>query len=158
MTKKAFISIVLLLTYSLGFAHNFIPHSHSIDEENHAITHEEDGHHHHHNHSTKHLTSDHEHISHGSHYDETLYDLLVCFMHDTHNHENDCEDHYFLAVNSTRNIITKIQANKLVTALFTIISETQQNEFITDYFPNLEIAYLSPPKGESPLRGPPKNS
>jgi len=53
MVKKAFISILLLLTYSLGFAHNFVPHNHSNETEEHAINHENEEHHHHHN-SVKH--------------------------------------------------------------------------------------------------------
>ncbi|MBL4593305.1 MAG: hypothetical protein JKX68_05740 [Flavobacteriales bacterium] len=154
MNVKIFISIILLLTYSFGFAHNFIPHSHDSETEKHEITHEKDGHNHHqHNNTTKHLNSDHEHISHGDHYDESLYELLVCFMHEAHQGD-DCKDQHFTIAKPNRILANKLQINKLVATLFSIALE-YENELVTYYQVSSNIAYLSQSIEVPSLRGPP---
>ena len=149
--KKLIISLLLLLTYSLGFAHNFIPHQHEDGVED-EITKEKKGHHHHH-HAIK--KSNHEHISHGNHYDEGLYDLLVCFLHESDNQEYKCNNHHFVLAKPNRVVINKLQVNKLVTILYSITTELEQDEKFPDYNIDSDISYLSPTIENSPHRGPP---
>ncbi len=157
MAKKALISLLLLLTYSLGFAHNFIPHSHDTDTEAHLVAHEK-GEHHHHHHAVKHSESNHKHVSHGDHYDKGFYDLLLCFMHDSHDHQNDCKDQHYIPAKTNTVTMNKFQANKLVAVLFSFDLEIEKSEFTSDHYFNSDIAYLSPSIEDTPLRGPPSNS
>ena len=157
--KKIIISLLLLFAYSLGFAHNIIPHQHDAESKEHIVEH--DGHHHHnhsHQHKTvKHSHTDHQHISHGNHYDEDFYDLLVCFLHKA-DHQDDCKDQHFLPANSNRISINKLQANMLVAVLFSVTTETEQSELTSDDQVDTEKTYLSPFIEDIPLRGPPSNS
>jgi len=154
MAKKAFISIVLLLTYSLGFTHNIVPHNHDETVKSHK--HEHDDHQHHH-HNSNHLHEDHEHISHGAHYDEGWYDLLVCFIHEAHQTE-DCKDHNYLVSKTNNIIINKLKAKKLVTILYSIVMDTEIFESISNCQFDSEIYYLPPLIEDNPLRGPPSIS
>jgi hypothetical protein len=147
---KIIISLLLLLTYSFGFAHNFIPHNHVDDSENHVNFHGENGHHHHNNDSNV----NHEHISHGHHDTEDFYDLLFCYSHDTHNHENDCEEQHYMPAKTSRISLKKSQTNKVVAVLFSLIlkKEINENYVITSDFNSI---YLSLQTESTSLRGPP---
>lgn len=150
------ISLLLLFTYSLGFAHNLIPHNHNSEPKEHIIMHEDGHQHHNHQHkNVKHSHSDHEHVSHGDHYDEDLYDLLVCSLHKTDHQEDDCKDQHFSPSNSHRIIINKLQANMLAVILFSVTTETEQSELISDDQIDSEKTYLSSSLEDTPLRGPP---
>ena len=157
MSKKIFISMILLLTYSLGFAHNIVPHHHHAETEHHEINHEQAGHHHHHHKSSKDLNTDHKHISHGDHFDESLYDLLVCFLHEAQQ-EDECKNQHYIPVETNRVVINTFQINNLVTILFSINLETDMYETFSRHQINSETAYLSPLIEDTPLRGPPSIS
>ena len=150
--------MLLLLTYSLGFAHNFIPHHHDVDTEVHEITHEKNGHHHHHHNTSKHLNSVNEHISHEDHYDEDLLDLLLCFLHKAEHHENDCKDQHFLPAKSNTLITNKLYANELIAVLFSLNTETEKNGSISSFTIDPEVSCLSLLIEDNSLRGPPQYS
>lgn len=152
ITKKIIISIILLLTYSLGFAHNFIPHQHDSQTETHSHAHEDDHEHHPHNSV---VDSDHEHISHGDHFDEGLYDLLVCFLHDADFHNDDCNNHYFISTKSNNSLTNKSQQLALVATLLALTIEFDQPRSTTNIVVDQATSYRSPSIADSPLRGPP---
>ncbi len=158
ITKKIIISIILLLTYSLGFAHNFIPHHHDTETEIHKHSHEDEGHHHHHHGSEEKSHEGHEHISHGDHFDEGLYDLIVCFLHDANHHEDECDNHYFIPTKNSNRKTQNSQQLKLVAVLFSLSVEITQPELTTNLDVNSSIAYRDPSMEDSPLRGPPSIS
>jgi hypothetical protein len=147
---KIIISFLLLLTYSFGFAHNFIPHNHVDESETHVNSHGEDGHHHHHDNSSV----NHEHVSHAHHDTEDFYDLLFCFSHDTHNHKNDYKEKHYILAKTSRISLNKSQTNKVLAVLFSPILKKENNE---DYFSNANshFNYLSPQTENTSLRGPP---
>ncbi|PCI99590.1 MAG: hypothetical protein COB15_03775 [Flavobacteriales bacterium] len=155
ITKKVFISIILLLTYSLGFAHNFIPHHHDVETEVHEHSHENDGHNHHHHGSEEKSHEGHQHISHGDHYDEGLYDLIICFLHDANHHNNECDNHYFIPAKSNNSLSSKSQQLKLVATLLALTIEVEQPELTTYFNVNSTTYYQSHSIENSPLRGPP---
>jgi hypothetical protein len=145
--KKVIISISLLLVYSLGFAHNLIPHSHELNEA--FIDHSEIGHHHHqHTGEHEHLEEDHEHVAHGSHIDESLYDYLVCMLFEMEHQEHGCELHYVPQVEKVVNthLLTVIPAKAISNA--NNFSKPKPNSVIVP-------GYFSPLISEIPLRGPP---
>ena len=158
ITKKIIISIILLLTYSLGFAHNFIPHHHDAETEIHEHSHENDGHKHHHHASEEKSHEGHEHISHGDHYDEGLYDLLICFLHDANHHEDECDNHFYIAPKPNNTLSNKSQQLKLVATLFALTTEVELPELTTYFEANPTTFYQPHSIEDSPLRGPPSNS
>jgi len=83
--KRTLISLVLLLAYGLGFAHNVIPHCHDGEgmHEHHAS--HSHSHDHDHDHAHDHDASD--HIAHKDHLDENLIDLLMCVLSETEHSE-----------------------------------------------------------------------
>ena len=141
----------MLLTYSIGFAHNVIPHSHSDEVHEHETSGTEHSHHHH---SVEHAHVDHEHVAHGDHYDEGLYDLFLCFLHEAEHQEDDCDVHYFIPTKSNR-VLNKVQSNLLVAVMFSLVNETDAYTAPADFEINLAESYRAPSIVDIPLRGPP---
>ncbi|MDB4533628.1 hypothetical protein N9242_02065 [Vicingaceae bacterium] len=158
LTKKLFISIILLLTYSLGFAHNFVPHNHDSETAVHEHSHEENGHSHHHHSTKEQAHQDHEHISHGDHFDEGFYDLLICFLHDADHHEDECDNHYFIPTKTNSSSTNKLHQQKLVATLIALTVVLEKPELTYKLDVNSSIFYRSLSMEDSPLRGPPSIS
>lgn len=153
--KRIIISLLLLLTYSLGFAHNFIPHQHDSETETHDHAHDDKHEHHHHNGISK-LAVDHEHISHGNHFDEGFYDLLVCFLHDADFHSDDCNNHYFIPTKTNNTSSERsLQLFAIVNTLFATTLETEEASSLNFLDAYLTSNYRSLSLVDSPLRGPP---
>ena len=126
ITKKLIISIVLLLTYSLGFAHNFIPHHHDAGTVNVEHSHENDDHPHHHHNAKEQAHQEHQHISHGDHVDEGFYDFLICFLHDANHHQEECDNPYFIPVKSNNPTSNKSHQLKIAVTLFALTVHSDQ--------------------------------
>ncbi len=76
--RKVWFSGLLLMIYSIGYAHELLPHCH-IDHPVDHIAHEA-GHHHH-----EHLPHDalaHDHIVHDQHLDHGLFDFVICLLNE----------------------------------------------------------------------------
>jgi hypothetical protein len=146
---KPFISLLLLLTYSFGFAHNLVPHCTDFTNENHTASH---------NHHTTEADDEHSHITHNDHFDEGFYDYLVCLVHETETPESECSEEHCFTINNNPNFLKT--ANKLHTTivLFAVFQPIVQNEPITYFSTDVEINYLSPPLEDPPHRGPPRFS
>lgn len=155
--KRIVISFFLLLTYSLGFAHNLIPHQHDSETEKHSHAHDNKHEHHHHSEPKK-SKVEHEHISHGDHFDEGFYDLLVCFLHDADFHTDDCNTHYIAPTKTHRSLTNKSQKTLFVATLLAVTIEVEQPELATYFNVNSIIFYHSHSIEDSPLRGPPSIS
>ena len=154
--KRIIISFILLLTYSLGFAHNIIPHQH--DSETHTHNHSHDNAHDH-SHSNSLAHNDHQHVSHGDHFDESLYDLLVCFLHETDFKTDECNI-YYIAPPKT-NASSKAQTQQLlavISTLFELVSDSENTPSKHIVGNDSTKDYLSPSIANSPLRGPPSIS
>jgi hypothetical protein len=158
ITKRLIISIILLLTYSLGFAHNFLPHNHDSETAVHEHSHEENEHSHHHHNAKEQTQQEHEHISHGDHFDEGFYDLLICFLHDADHHEDECDNHYFIPAKNNNPLTNQSEQLKLVATIIGLTVKIEQTESAYYVDPNSTICYRSPSIEDSPLRGPPRIS
>tara|TARA_B110000967_G_C18768568_1_gene501800 strand:+ start:422 stop:880 length:459 start_codon:yes stop_codon:yes gene_type:complete len=147
--KKIIISLSLLLVYSLGFAHNFIPHCHDVNE---AFVEHSDLGHHHHQHAAEHVHAEenHQHVSHGSHMDENLYDFLVCILFEMEHQEHGSVFHYLPLAEKLVTENQTILAVVAVSSLSSInnLSKPKNNVVIVS-------GYFSPLINELPLRGPP---
>jgi len=155
--NKVIISLFLLLTYSIGFAHNLVPHC--SGEIEHASLTENDSHHQHGHH--EHLDEDvaaHDHIAHENHYDEDYLDLVICMLDDVEHGDEDCEqEHCFILGSNNLSLknLSNVQLIYLVVGLVQNSFTIEQPEYVSsEYCYN----YLSPPLEKSPHRGPPHTS
>ncbi|PCJ23903.1 MAG: hypothetical protein COA97_10715 [Flavobacteriales bacterium] len=149
--SKILISLLLLLTYSFGFAHNLVPHcGEIIPHEAHAPSHE----HHQHSEGEKQLTK-HSHVTHNNHFDEGVYDYLVCLVNETDDSDTECSIEHCFTFSSNNFSLKKINKIQTAIVLFAVFQPTVQNESIAYSSTDLEINYLSPPLEDSPHRGPP---
>ena len=156
-TKKAFISVLLLLTYSLGFAHNLVPHCEelTIGEQQSSSHH----HHEHHQHSSdeENALAD-QHISHNDHFDLGVYDLIACFLSEMEHPGNDCHFENCFLLKTSDDLTKQFSKTKIVIILYSVLGLLDQNESLSEYNSEFAEQYLSPPLGNSPNRGPPSIS
>lgn len=148
---KLIITILLLLTYSFGFAHNLVPHCNDFTEE----SHDHSSNHNHHFHSEgEELHDDHIDIAHDDHFDGGLFDFITCLVHESELPEDECSvEHCFTINPSTSSLkINKIQTAIILFAVFQPIAQDEADFLSTS---DVEIKYLSPPLEDSPHRGPP---
>lgn len=93
MRNRVVISLLFILTYSLGFAHNFVPHCsdvHLVDDHS-ELEHNHD----HHTHDGQNsIDVDHSHVEHGDHFDEDFLDYLICLFEGNQHHDHSCDTQY----------------------------------------------------------------
>ena len=158
--KRAIISLLLLLTYSLGFAHYLIPHCEASNIEHQVAASQENPHHHHehHQHTSDDKDIDHEDIVHNGHLDAGLYDYIVCFLSDAEHPAEDCNLQHYLPANTNDKIDSQLSKAQFVAVLFTVFCIVKQDEALPKSRSEFAAVYLSPPIGDSPYRGPPSLS
>lgn len=150
--SKIVISIMLLLTYSFGFAHNLVPHCNDSFEENHNHTPS----HNHHNHSEgEEFDTEHSDIAHNDHFDGGVSDFLVCLVHESETPDEECSIEHCFTINPNNFSLKDISKIQTAIILFAVSQPIVQNEPIAYSSMGLEINYLSPPLEDSPHRGPP---
>ncbi len=121
--KKTIISLILILTYTVGFAHNFIPHRTDVHTD--EIHSEVEHHHTHHTHEGHDSTEeDHSHVEHGDHFDQGLLDYLICLFEGAQHHDHSCD-----AQCTPQNNALKCSLEKL-----TPINQAITVEFSAPYF------------------------
>jgi hypothetical protein len=76
LSIRVITAVFLLLSYSVGMAHDFIPHCHEANEEHHHNTHN----HNHDLHGDEHHDDNHQHFPHQNHLDEGLLGLISCLL------------------------------------------------------------------------------
>ncbi len=155
--NRIIISFILLLAYSTGFAHNLIPHC-SGNVEHHISSNTEDSHHHHSHHQHDEDSFDeveHNHITHKDHYDSNYFDFIVCLFNDVNHAGSDCsQEHCFLVSSESISVEDLIKTN--LNILLTTIQVVDSSEEPTKCFePEVSSKYLSPPRENTPHRGPP---
>ncbi len=147
---KTIISLLLLLTYSFGFAHNLVPHCGEFANENYN----EIQHYHHHK-GGQDKNPEHQHIQHNDHADEGIYDFIVCLANETDDSGTECTIEHCFTFNSTDTSLKNISKLQTAIILFAVLQPIIQKEVITPSFTAIEINYLSPLIENSPHRGPP---
>jgi hypothetical protein len=147
--KRTVISLFLLLTYTLGFGHDVIPHQHNSDTHHHAETH-----HHHDGATHKHEHKQHDHVAHGNHFDSSLYDLIICFLSEASHATEECEFTHYTLSNTASAAKNTTQASSTISLYSSIVAETTNNTNGDD-FNFSSINYRPRRIASSPLRGPP---
>jgi hypothetical protein len=149
---KSIISVSVLLTYSLGFAHTLVPHCQELISGEYQTSHH---HHKHHQHQPgEEKNPNHEHILHENYFDAGVYDLILCILSETEHPSNECNVDHYIPVNGNDNLKELTKA-KLLAVLFTLFQFPEQSDTLSDYIGEDVAIYQSPPLDNSPSRGPP---
>lgn len=145
--KKVAISLFLLLTYSIGFAHNLAPHCGDFSGDMEIHTHQ---------HCDKSETiSNHNHVDHNDHYDDGIFDYLACLIHETENHETECAIEHCFTISNNSTSVKKINKLYIAIVFTSFIQPIIHSKTIGYYSKNKQRNYSSPPLEDSYLRGPP---
>lgn len=153
---RIIISLSLLLTYSMGFAHNLVPH-HEETMEQHVVaeaSNEHHGHAHHEHPLAIDLVDSHEHISHNNHFDSDVYDLIVCFFNETAHPTSACNIEHFPNSKSASDSKVK-NGNSVISMIDDKSVQVAYIEIVMPFGNTSTIPYSNPPITQSPHRGPP---
>lgn len=152
MRNQVFISLLFILTYSLGFAHNFVPHCSDVHlNGRHSETEHNHGHHSHDEHNS--IDVDHSHVEHGDHFDEDFLDYLICLFEGNQHHDHSCDTQYASQDFEFKYSIEKPTQPSQVTTAECLASyfEQQSNAIST----NIELARTQIDINSSSGRAPP---
>ncbi len=154
---KFCISLFLLLTYTFGFAHNLIPHCQELATgEKQNISHH---HHEHHKHKPDVKPSyEHGHIVHEGHFDENIYDLIVCILSELEHPADNCHSSHYILASQNNDLTKQLSKVKIVAVLFSLLNFTNQRKPLSEYSCEVAVQYSYPPLDNSPNRGPPSFS
>jgi hypothetical protein len=154
--KRTLIALSLLFAYSLGFAHELLPHCHHSDGVA-VLGTENSEHSHQHNHQHDHadVDSDHEHVAHADHFDDGLMDFILCLLAES-NHSSSHADHCFdMPAERTAVSFSAWDKIKLVATFAAVFAEKIEETTVENFVPEVNVAFLSPPLAYSVNRGPP---
>lgn len=153
---KSIISLILICSYSLGFAHNLIPHCNSVhgyEEHDEVITHHSHSHHFHDDDSSQ--NRDHNHLVHEDHFDNNYFDYLACLLEEFHHSDNSCNiDHYTYTAESKVYIDKVLKSTDLQSSL-NYISFIIPESSGKPYANYLIFGISNPGIAQYPDRGPP---
>jgi hypothetical protein len=156
---KIIISILLMLTYSVGFAHNLVPHCQEMGYEFMADKSVQAGHHHHKHHQNKlseNSDSVRDYISHSNHYDAGIYDLLLCILNEFGHPATDCNMENYIPVKSNDATTINLSKVKLIVEIIIFIPQTDsQSKSSIVSGTDVSAIYFSPQLKTFSLRGPP---
>jgi len=149
--KTVIFSYFLIFCYTLGFAQSFIPHSdESIDGQHiHDIVHS-----HNHHHSTTEYKTSNNSINHLDHFDENVYDYLLCLFSDLEHGESECSmDHE----TPTQVVSGVVYPNNefIISSFFNLETIFKENNQQTQSYFSGIVLYKSPTRSQNSLRGPP---
>ncbi len=155
--NKIAISLLLLFTYTFGFAHSVIPHLEgghtNLHSSNNKITIQS---HVHHQHTPDEIKdSNHEHLSHNNHFDTNITDYVLCVLKTMEHKDANCNvQQYIPFKRSDKNLgnLNKTALTALLHIIFTGIELPIKS--ITQYSNNV-LLFKTPPLLNSPNRGPP---
>ena len=151
--NKALLSCLLVLTYSIGFTHNLVPHC--SGEVEHVDVSTESVHHHDHHEHNQNDASDHEHIVHKNHLDLNYLDLVLCLLEDVEQDASHCGQEHCFVLYSKILSLKDLPSTQLTYILCSFIQSTDVIDLQSQYDLGICYCYQSPPIEKSPHRGPP---
>lgn len=152
---KSIISFFLLLSYSLGFAHDLIPHYHIGDEIEHIVAEYSRSHYHleHHKH-TEVIKWDKDDLKLRNHLGISLFNYIVCLLTELE-HPKGAHQHYVISAKSNETSEKVLKKNKLKVIDTVIFSKYKQKEILVEFDRELFFNYHTPFILSSYYRGPP---
>jgi len=149
--KRIIISFFLLLTYTVGFAHQIIPHHQDNAGAKHFCEAESENHHENAVDNCLELIC----FSHTDHCDEGIYDLLVCLFNDVNHPEDDCDNELYTVAPNNEKGFDELSKVKIAAILISTFAEVNFTTSTPIFDQNIQVKYLSPFPSDTPLRGPP---
>lgn len=151
MAKRTIISMILILTYTVGFAHNLIPHC--TDNHPNAVHLETHNHAHHIHASDDHSAEGHSHVEHGDHFDDGFLNYLVCLFEGIQHHDSGCD----VECNPQGNQVKYSTENSVSTDTIIVALDNQFYIENTSVKINSDVLQVQSQKGldTSPGRSPP---
>jgi hypothetical protein len=159
--KRTVIALSLLFAYSLGFAHELIPHCHHnegvavLGEESATHSHEHEHEHHHHDQSQESEEHEHDHVQHQDHFDDGLMDFIICVLTAAEHPSSDADHCYQMPATTNAIKFTAWDKIKLIATFTAVFAEPVEEASADLLVPDADVAFLSPPLANSTDRGPP---
>jgi len=155
--NKIVISLLLLLTYSFGFAHSAIPHvdgGHAnLQSQTEAVSDHSHAHHQHDEGET--LASNHEHLSHDNHFDASVTDYMLCVLNDMENKDANCNVLQYIPIKRSNKNLENLSNMAIIAMAYSFIIILEQPVENAIHFSNEATFFKSPALENSPNRGPP---
>jgi len=161
--KKVYMSITLLMVYTISFAHEVIPHCH------HALgfsdgPHEQLMHHEHNGQGNQHHNDDDEsHVSHHQGHSQEclsvtddLFCFLACFLSETEHPGLDGDQHFLLLETESNPLNDRLKVQ--LASVLTILFDFHEDNAKVACQPEVKDLYSPPLQAHSPHRGPPSIS
>lgn len=153
--RKVILSIVLLLSYSLGMAHDVLPHYHANDLHSDIAVGIKLHHHHSHHEHDPVEQPEHDHVTHEDHLDDGLLDYVICLLSEF-DHESDDSEHLFYYPSNPEKINLKPVAKvKQALVLLSVLTAPAGDIQFTGSTSEFTSVYEPPILSGIPLRGPP---
>jgi hypothetical protein len=148
--KNAVISFLLICSYSLGFAHNVIPHCDEAHGNGANHSHE------HHIHIGPDETNEeHTHIAHNDHFDDGILELLICALEVVNHHDGACDLEFYTQIKEF-NGSEKADNKSVETSVFSIGDNNVFLNRLSNKYSDLVILCNTKEYDEPcPNRGPP---
>jgi len=152
------VAFLLFLSYLIGFSHYLIPHCENAHETDTVHDSQQNGIHLHQHHIEEGLVDkdqEHDHFQHSDHFDEGIYDFLVCFLSEVEHPDTESGLDSFI-VESSGHPLSNTYKDQLLSLAF--YAEIKQYMFIPEieskdsFTPDI---YPSPHLLFSPNKGPP---
>lgn len=156
--KKAIISFLLLITYSLSFALSLAPRCQEVvcvDLSSESVKEKQHNHNHHQHSKTDKAENEHQHFVHADHYDEGFYDFVVCLISEIKHPAHDCNVQNYLPSKTYTLSSKSFNKHKSLAVLLAVVLQLKSD--ITSIVLNHSIpfTYTSLSRESSPHRGPP---
>jgi len=137
---KPFISLFLLLTYSVGFVQGMSSNCNHYS----VVLEKENGEHqhNHHVHDGSELEN-HEHVQHRDHFDESAFDLLMCVLEDATDAHSGSDNCHCLPATSSRTAADQLAKMKLLAVLVPHFFRVEKQEITVEYFCSPTIGFIS---------------
>ena len=159
---KTTISLMLLFSYTVVYAHNAIPHEHGDGVHLHqhepagphcveAITEDE----HDHLHDTGQEHTHHKDLMHKDHVDHGFVDYMICAFSEAEHPDTDTEHHPCIQPQLER-VAQQLRPQVVATLVAIAAITVPDDETVSPrYGPEVAVIYAAPPLYASPHRGPP---
>jgi len=155
--SKIVISLILLLTYTFGFAHSAIPHVNgghaNLQSQTEAVSDHSHAHHQHHEGETS--DSNHEHLSHDNHFDADITDYMLCVLNELEHKDANCNVLQYIPIKRSNKNLENLSETAIIALVYSFIINFEapiKSAFNYSY----TVAFFKAPVLEnSPTRGPP---
>jgi len=155
--SKIFISLLLLLTYTFGFAHSAIPHVNgghaNLQSQTAAVSNHSHAHHQHHEGETS--DSNHEHLSHDNHFDANISDYMLCVLNELEHKDANCNVLQYIPIKRSDKNLENLSKTAIIALVYSFIISFEAPLTSASNYNYTADFFKAPVLKNSPSRGPP---